>query len=124
MKGKTDGKTGNGVEPKTLGEYIAEKRDARGLSLKDLGGLVGVSSQYLHDIEKGRRGPSQGVLVKIAVALSVPAASMQAVAGRATEGITDYLRRHPECAVALDALIARAEAFGIDADGWDAITYR
>lgn len=55
---------------KTFGRAIAEARRAKGLSQKDLAGLIrkedggAITPQYLNDIEHDRRTPSSDRLIK------------------------------------------------------------
>ena len=52
---------------KTLGERIKELRDAKDLSLRELGKKLGNrSAAFLSDIELGRRFPSEDVLADLA----------------------------------------------------------
>jgi transcriptional regulator with XRE-family HTH domain len=55
----------------TVGENIRRIRLARGLTLKQLGDLVGVSESYIRAYESGRRNPKLKSLEALAQALSV-----------------------------------------------------
>ena len=52
-----------------FGEKIKELREAKGMSLKDLEHVSGVTSSYVHRIEKGLRKPSVEKIEKLADAL-------------------------------------------------------
>lgn len=53
-----------------LGQFIKEKRETSGLSLKALGDIAGISDSEIHKIENGtRKNPSWENLCKIATAL-------------------------------------------------------
>lgn len=114
-------------KPLTLGRVIAERRNAHGFSLKDLGRLVrkedgqGVSAQYLHDIERDRRTPSPQVLGELARVLGVDVHYLASVAGQCPAEVTDYLRERPECGRAVAALFARAHAAGFS--DWDRVSF-
>lgn len=56
------------INPK-FGERIKELREAKGMSLKDLEHVSGVTSSYVHRIEKGLRKPSVEKIEKLADAL-------------------------------------------------------
>ena len=56
------------INPK-FGERIKELREAKGMSLKDLEHVSGVTSSYVHRIEKGLRKPSVEKIEKLAEAL-------------------------------------------------------
>lgn len=109
----------------TLGQVIAERRSTLGLSLKDLGRMVhkedghGVSSQYIHDIEKNRRAPSSHVLHELSRALGVDEFYLAAVAGQCPTEITAYLHEHPEAAPAVAALFTRARVTGFT--DWESV---
>lgn len=109
----------------TLGQVIAQRRTALGLSLKELGQQVqkegghGISAQYLHDIEKDRRTPSPHVLDQLAKALRVDPHYLAAVAGQPPTDLMSYLREHPECGAAVAGLFARARAVGFT--DWNSI---
>lgn len=55
----------------TIGENIRRIRKERGLTLKQLGDLVGVSESYIRAYETGRRNPKQSSLEALADALAV-----------------------------------------------------
>lgn len=57
---------------KQLGQYIRKLRLERGESLRSFAGFVGISPAHQCDIEKGRRRPSDAVLIGIASRLRVP----------------------------------------------------
>lgn len=52
-----------------FGKKIKELREAKGMSLKDLEHVSGVTSSYVHRIEKGLRKPSVEKIEKLADAL-------------------------------------------------------
>lgn len=56
------------INPK-FGEKIKELREEKGMSLKDLEHVSGVTSSYVHRIEKGLRKPSVEKIEKLADAL-------------------------------------------------------
>ncbi len=45
------------MNPNQFGEFIVEKRKAKGLSLRGMAELLDLSPAYWSDIEKGRRNP-------------------------------------------------------------------
>lgn len=55
----------------SVGENIRRMRKQRGLTIKQLGDLVGVSESYIRAYESGRRNPKPGSLQTIADALGV-----------------------------------------------------
>jgi transcriptional regulator with XRE-family HTH domain len=51
---------------KSVGERIRELREARDLSLRELGRKLKVTAAFLSDVELGRRHPSEPVLAEMA----------------------------------------------------------
>ncbi|MCL6457660.1 MAG: helix-turn-helix domain-containing protein [Gorillibacterium sp.] len=49
------------AESKTFGQYLRSLRKKKGLTLKELGGLVGFSYSYLSQLERGERGGAGGI---------------------------------------------------------------
>ena len=58
----------------TVGEMLHSWRASEELSLKEFGGLIGMSVANLCDIEKGRKGVSPEKAEQIAKAIGVPPA--------------------------------------------------
>lgn len=55
-----------------FGEFIAEKRKAKGITLRGLAAEIGIVPAFMSDIEKGNRyPPKKETLDKIVVALSL-----------------------------------------------------
>ena len=65
----------------SVGEFIAERRRAAELSLRQLAEKAGVSNPYLSQIERGLRKPSAEVLQQVAKALQVSAETLYVRAG-------------------------------------------
>lgn len=55
----------------TIGENIRRLRKARGLTLKELDDMIGVSESYIRAYESGRRNPKPASLQTLADALGV-----------------------------------------------------
>lgn len=55
----------------SLGENIRKFRELRGLSGVDFAALVGISQNYLSEIESNKKGGSRQTLTKIAKALGI-----------------------------------------------------
>lgn len=54
-----------------VGAQLREERQTRGERIVDVAGRAGVSSQYLSEIERGRKDPSSEVLSALAGALGL-----------------------------------------------------
>lgn len=70
-----------GDQLSSLGEFIAARRRAAELSLRQLAEQTGVSNPYLSQIERGLRKPSAEVLQQLAAALRVSAETLYVRAG-------------------------------------------
>lgn len=69
-----------------LGQFIKEKRESSGLSLKALGDIAGISDSEIHKIETGaRKNPAWENLCKIAKALGSHPFEILQCAGYITE---------------------------------------
>lgn len=55
----------------TFGAAVANKRKALDLSQKELSAKIEISPQYLNDIERGRRYPSESLIPKFAEVLEL-----------------------------------------------------
>lgn len=72
--------------PETFGALIRHLRTKKGFSLRDLEKVTGVSSAYIHRIEKGeRKSPSLRIVDKLAEALDIPRTELLDAAGMADE---------------------------------------
>jgi transcriptional regulator with XRE-family HTH domain len=70
----------------TLGQYLAELRQGKALTFRDLEQKTGISNGYLNLLEHGRvKRPSPEVLFKLANFYGIPFSSLMAVAGYPTE---------------------------------------
>jgi transcriptional regulator with XRE-family HTH domain len=81
---------------KTLGEYIRDRRIELKTGLRSLAKVVDITPSYLSDIEYGRRMPSEGVLRRIAIQLTLEFDELMARSGRAGEEAERHLKRNPE----------------------------
>jgi len=67
----------------SFGGKVAEERKKLQMSQKDLATRVGISPQYLNDIEHGKRNPDSDVLIeKLAKALRIDSAILYYLARR------------------------------------------
>lgn len=86
---------------KTLGEFIREKREATGLSLRELARRLEITAPFLSDIELGRRAPAEKNLALIAKELGIPLAEIQQYDHRET--VSDFkavIESNPDLALA------------------------
>jgi transcriptional regulator with XRE-family HTH domain len=61
-----------------MGQRIRESRQAKGLSLRAVAGVAGISQSFLSQVERGVASPSVSTLIRIADAVERPVASLLA----------------------------------------------
>jgi transcriptional regulator with XRE-family HTH domain len=54
-----------------VGHALRLERTAQGRTLADVAGQAGVSTQYLSEVERGRKEPSSEILAAVGTALSL-----------------------------------------------------
>jgi len=87
----------------TLGQYLAELRQGKGLTFRELEAKTGISNGYLNLLEHDRvKQPSPEVLFKLANSYGVPFTSLMKLAGYPTETTKgSHTDQNKEIAVAL-----------------------
>jgi transcriptional regulator with XRE-family HTH domain len=68
--------------PMSFGRVISDARKSLGKSQKELAELVGISPQYLNDLERNRRNPPANLLDQFASNLGFPREYLDYVAGQ------------------------------------------
>ncbi|HHV07318.1 MAG TPA: helix-turn-helix transcriptional regulator [Firmicutes bacterium] len=92
-----------------FGKFIADKRKARGITLRGMAGELDITPAYLSDIEKSRRNPPDiNMLEKIATRLNLTQEEKETMfdlAGKDRNEISpdlpDYIMEKPIVTVAL-----------------------
>lgn len=94
----------------TFGEFIKEKRTAKGINLRKLAELVNIAPAYLSDIEKGKRNsPSAEKMDRIAEVLEMTGEEIITMKDLAANDrpnsvapdISEYVTHHESVRVAL-----------------------
>lgn len=92
----------------TFGQYIKEKRESLGKSLRSVAADIGMAPAYLSDVEKGNRWPPVKYLKKMIEVLHIPQSELNTfydLAGDIREGsypdLTDYIGKTDIVRVAL-----------------------
>lgn len=88
----------------TLGQRIRARRTELKITLRELARRVEVSAPYLTDLEAGRRHPGPDVLQRIAAALELPAAELQALDTRLSPEVRRWVETQPDVARLLRTL--------------------
>ncbi len=89
----------------TGGEVIRQLRMSRGLSLKQLGEIVGVNYVFLSKLERGLESPSEELIKKLAEKLEYQGDidELTAMFGRVPENIKQLIIEDPASVVELPA---------------------
>lgn len=81
---------------KPFGQWLREKRVAKGFSLRKFAEEVGVSPTYLSHVEQGEADPPTAERVKkMAILLNENADEMIALAGRVPEDLPEIIQSKP-----------------------------
>lgn len=83
----------------TLGTRIRQLREKRGITLRGLAAIVGLSPPFMSDLEHDRRNTEK--LPQIAKALGVPLRDLEKRVGRLDRATLRWLEKHPEIAQTL-----------------------
>src|ERR1700722_3529183 len=79
-----------------FGQFVRDRRTAKGLSLRKFADLVGVSPTYLSQVEQGNCDPPTAERVRrMAEILSENADELAALAGRGPDDLPGLLQKHP-----------------------------
>ena len=86
-----------------LGEELRSERLAQQRTLGDVAGAAGISTQYLSEVERGRKDPSSEVLAAITGALGLPLLDLTVRAARVLHAQTTRVASRQSGPVALAA---------------------
>jgi len=114
--------------PTKFGDFIAEKRKDRGISLRGMADELKIAAPYLSDIEKGRRNPPNfEMLEKIASILKLTETERNLIFDLAGEDrkeispdLPEYIMDIPEARTAL----RKARDKGKSAEFWTEINQK
>lgn len=107
------------VPGQSIGQAMHRRRVLFGLPLREVAGHLGVSAQYLSDIERNRREPTEAIIRSACRVLGLPLDLMIYASGRLPDGMRVSVERANEERVerAIAAAVAAfREALG-DGDG-------
>lgn len=86
-----------------LGEELRSERLEQRRTLDDVAGAAGISTQYLSEVERGRKDPSSEVLAAISGALALPLLDLTVRAARTLHAQTSRVVSRQSGPVALAA---------------------
>jgi transcriptional regulator with XRE-family HTH domain len=106
-----------------FGEFIKDKRNEKGISLRDMAERLDIAPSYLSDIEKGRRyAPDKEKLEEIASILNIDGTEknyMFDLAGKTKESIApdlpEIIKEHEKASV----LLRKAKEYNLTDEHWD-----
>lgn len=88
-----------------LGSYVRQMRKAKGIGVRELGRMVGLSAQCISDCENGKRKTSQQVLSLIAPVLELDVSELVSRGGHIPDNVMEYIITHPSAGVLLQRFI-------------------
>ena len=102
----------------TFGQLIQKERKARGLSQKQLAGMIAkedtgcpISPQYLNDIEFNRRSPTSDHLIRqFAYALDIPEGVLFVLASKIPDDLRRQVRTKEQADAAFRAFRGKVES--------------
>jgi transcriptional regulator with XRE-family HTH domain len=103
-----------------IGEVLRTRRVAvlnRGL--REMAGLLGIAPAHLTDIEKGRRTPSQELLMRICQAYGIPEAELRSGWSRADAVVAEVATQDSVTAEKVPAFLRNARK--LTPEQWDAL---
>lgn len=96
------------MKKKSFGEFIREKRHEKGISLRELARISGLSPTFLSQIERNNfNPPSEEKIVAIANALGIEQERLVIMAGKVPKRIKDLILSDYEVIKLIDYLIAK-----------------
>lgn len=81
----------------TFGSFVRGHREEKGLGLREMAGMIGVSPTYLSKVERDQFDPpAEDKVIAIAEVLSVDRDELLALAGKVATDVTDAVKRRPK----------------------------
>jgi plasmid maintenance system antidote protein VapI len=106
--------------PQPIGELLRERRiETLGKGLREMAKLLNIAPAHLTDIEKGRRSPSEELLLRIAKAYGIDQSTLRAGWGKAQTDVGQIASSNATNASKAPELLRAAK--DLDADQWDSL---
>lgn len=103
-----------------IGELLRERRTSvLGKGLREMAKLLDIAPAHLTDIEKGRRSPSEELLLRIARCYDLDEATLRAGWGKAETVVGEIASSSPTTAAKAPELLRAAR--DLDAKQWDSL---
>jgi transcriptional regulator with XRE-family HTH domain len=105
---------------KPIGDILRQRRvEVLGKGLREMAKLLDIAPAHLTDLEKGRRNPSEALLLRIATVYGIDEATLRAGWGRAETVVGEIASKNPTTAAKAPELLRAAR--NLDAAQWDAL---
>ncbi len=95
------------TDDRTVGEWLKDNREAKGLSLRKLAAQLELSPSYISDIENGNRRVTETLARSITVELGLSFDEAMARAALLGTDVERYLRRNPDAVALVRCIAAR-----------------
>lgn len=106
--------------PQPIGELLREQRVAvLGKGLRETAALLDIAPAHLTDIEKGRRNPSEELLLRIVKIYGIDEATLRSGWGKAETVVGEIASRTPTTAAKAPELLRAAN--NLAPEQWDAL---
>lgn len=103
-----------------IGELLRARRvDVLKKGLREMAGELGIAPAHLTDIEKGRRTPSQDLLMRICKAYGIPEADLRSGWSRADNVVAEVATQDPVTAEKVPAFLRSARK--LSPEQWDTL---
>ncbi|MBL4810074.1 MAG: helix-turn-helix transcriptional regulator [Phycisphaerales bacterium] len=103
-----------------IGEIIRHQRtEVLMVGLRDMAKLLEIAPAHLTDIEKGRRSPSEALLLRITIQYKIDEATLRAGWGKAESDVGEIASSNAINAAKAPELLRAAK--DLDAKHWDAL---
>ena len=79
-----------------FGWFVRQRREAKGISLRQMAKMIGVSPAYISQVERGRFAPpAEDKVTAIAGILDLDVDELLAVAGKVSSDVTHIIKKNP-----------------------------
>ena len=105
-------------QPEPIGEALRRRRvEVLNKGLREMARMLEIAPAHLTDLEKGRRKPSEELLVKIAHEYQIDQAELRSGWERADVIVAEVANQNPVTAAKVPEFLRTAR--GLSADQWD-----
>ena len=106
----------------TFGEFIKEKRQIKGFTLRSFAGRIGIAPAYMSDIEKSKRNaPTKEILDKMIEQLDLPsneASELYDLAAKSKDAVAQDLKEYLSDIQAARVALRKAKELNLKDAEW------